>query len=112
MRKNLTIEKISRTIRDCVDRLAPERYASYKKSPSKDWINNRIEIAITKETFCSSNGLTIRKKSQEIYRLQRNVVTFFVSNAKRSCKYQKLGTNPTAKNIDRTVKTHLAKKQG
>ena len=34
-----------------------------------------------------------------------------ISNAKRSCNYQKLGINPTTKNLNRTLKTHLAKNQ-
>ena len=36
--EKLTIDIISRTILDCVDRFAPKRYALHKISPSNDWI--------------------------------------------------------------------------
>ena len=47
--EKITIDKISRTIFDCVARFAPERYASSENSPSNDWMNKRIKNALTKE---------------------------------------------------------------
>ena len=49
--EKLSIDIISTTILDCVDRFAPERYALYKNSPSNDWIKNRNKNSIPKKNM-------------------------------------------------------------
>ena len=110
--EKLTNDNISRTILVCVDLFTPERYASYKLLPTNDWINNSIKNGITERDILFQQWINDPKQgNKQVYRRQHNLVTSLVSSAKRSCNYQTLGVNPTAKIIYRTLKTQLAKNQ-
>ena len=64
-----TIDNISRTILDCVDRIAPEQYTSYRSSPLNDCINNTIKNAMTKRDILFQQSINDPKReNQDIYR--------------------------------------------
>ena len=45
-------------------------------------------------------------ENHRLYKTQRNNVTAIIRKAKRDDNFKKLGSNPTAKSIYRTLKTH------
>ena len=107
----LDIEKITETIKFCVDELAPEKETT-KIEKCDEWITNKIKNEITKRNKLFREWtVSSTDDNKEKYKNQRNKVTAMIKKAKRECNLQKLGNNPNAKTLYRNLKSHKRKDQ-
>ena len=107
----LDIEKITETIMFCVDKFAPEKETT-KTEKCDEWITNKIKNEITKRNKLFREWtVSSTDDNKEKYKNQRNKVTAMLKTAKRECKLQKLGNNPNAKTLYRSLKSHKRKDQ-
>ena len=103
--KQKDLEKIAENIMLCVDKFAPVKESTVKRL-SNDWINNKLKNEIIKRNKLFQNWLKCpTEKNRIIYKIQRNIVTKLIKNAKRQSNY-KLGENPSAKMIYRNMKSY------
>ena len=99
------MESIVKSVSECVDKFAPLRVSSGKE-PSNQWINNKIRNAITKRNKLSQIWVEKPTKSNhDNYKSFRNKVCLMIREAKKQDNFRKLGVNPTARAIYRTLKT-------
>ena len=105
------VEKISKTILECVDKFAPLTAVKRRQQHnSNDWITNEIRNAITKKDKLFHQWVQSPNEiNRDLYKRQRNIVTSLIRNAKRDCNYKKLGNSPSSTTIYRTLKYQLAK---
>ena len=93
------------TITYCVDKFAPEKNVPSIKNENQ-WITNKIKNAIKKidrlYQIWLDNSST---ENRERYRQFRNYVTQIIRESKREENFRKLGNNPTAKTIYKTLMT-------
>ena len=105
----MDIEDLSTSIADSiiesVNKFAREQcHLSINNSDS--WITNGVKNAINKRDKFFQKWVSNATDENHLYKKQRNNVTAIVRKAKRDDNFKKLGSNPTAKTIYRTLKTH------
>ena len=99
------VESIVKSVSECVDKFAPLRVSSGEE-PSNQWINNKIKNAITKRNKLFPIWVEKPTKSNhDNYKSFRNKVCLMIREAKKQDNFRKLGVNPTARAIYRTLKT-------
>ena len=99
------MESIVNSVSECVDKFAPLRVSSVKE-PSNQWINNKIKNAVTKRNKLFQTWVENPTKSNhDDYKSFRNKVCSMIREAKKQDNFKKLGVNPTARAIYRTLKT-------
>ena len=107
---NAQMKEISESIMACVDHFAPEKPRT-GRNKSDDWITNTIKNAIRKRDDLFQ--LWIRNPTEwncQTYRKCRNKVTEMIRSEKKNANFKKLGTNPTAKTIYKTLKSEKSNK--
>ena len=93
------------TITYCVDKVAPEKNVPSIKNENQ-WITNKIKKAIKKRDRLYQIWLdNSSTENRERYRQFRNYVTQVIRESKREENFRKLGNNPTAKTIYKTLMT-------
>ena len=93
------------TITYCVDKFAPEKNVPSFKNENK-WITNKIKNAIKKRDRLYQIWLdNSSTENRDRYRQFRNYVTQIIRESKREENFCKLGNNPTAKTIYKTLMT-------
>ena len=99
------VESIVNSVIECVDKFAPLRVCSAKETPNQ-WITNKIKNAITKRDKLFETWVEKPTKSNhDDYKSFRNKVCSMIREAKKQDNFRKLGVNPTARAIYRTLKT-------
>ena len=106
----LDIENLSTPIADSiiesVNKFAPEQ-CHHPINNSDSWITNSLKNAINKRDKLFQKWVsTPTDENHRSYKKLRNNVTAINRKAKRDDNFKKLGSNPTAKPIYRTLKTH------
>ena len=107
---NLDIDDLSTSIADSiiesVNKFAPEK-CHHPINNSDTWITNSVKNAINKRDKLFQKWVSNPSdENHRLYKTQRNNVTAIIRKAKRDDNFKKLGSNPTAKSIYRTLKTH------
>ena len=99
------VEAIVKSVSECVDQFAPLRVSSGKE-PSHQWIINKIKKAIPKRNKLFQTWVEKPTKSNhDDYKSVRNKVCSMIREARKQDNFRKLGVNPTARAIYRTLKT-------
>ena len=99
------VESIVKSVSEYVDKFAPLGVSSGKE-PSNQWNNNKIKNAITKRNKLFQIWVEKPTKSNhDNYKSFRNKVCLMIREAKKQDNFRKLGVNPTARAICRTLKT-------
>ena len=101
------MDALAKSIMETVDKFAPEKRAENNKKHFKEtWITNEIKIAIVKRINLFEKWIhNPAKTNRERYKNERNNVTNLIRKEKRNENFQKLGENPTPKQIYKTLKT-------
>ena len=72
---------------------------------TNDWITNKIKHAITKRNTLFEKWMNnLSTENQEKYKTIRNKVSALIREAKKEVNYRKIGKDPSAKGIFRTLK--------
>ena len=98
------VESIIKSVRVSIDTHAPEKVKSISES-TKDWITNKIKNAITRRITLFEKWINNPStENQEKYKTLRNKVSALIREAKKEVSYRKIGKDPSAKCIHRTLK--------
>ena len=98
------VESIIKSVRECIDKHAPEKMKPLSES-TNDWIFKKTKNAITRRnTLFVKWIINLSTENQERYKTITNKVSALTREAKKEKKYRKLGKDPTAKCIYRTLK--------
>ena len=99
------MEGLSETIMASVDHFAPEK-PWIGRIKSDDCITNKVKNAINKRNQLFQLWVKQPTELNRInYKTSRNRVTRMIRSEKKKANYKKLGVNPTAKTIYKTIKT-------
>ena len=103
------VESFVKSVSECVETFEPLRVSSGKE-PSIQWINNKISNAITKRNKLSQIWVEKPTKSNhDDYKSFGIKVCSMIREAKKQDNFRKLGVNPTARAVYRTLKLRKTK---
>ena len=98
------VESKNKSVRECIDKHAPEKVKPISES-SNDWITNKNENAITiRNTLFEKWINNPSTENQEKHKTIKSTVSALIREAKKEVNYRKIGKNPSAKCIYRTLK--------
>ena len=105
---NLDIEDLSTSVADSiiesVNKVASKQ-CLHPINISDSWNTNRLKMLSISETNCSKNGCPIQPMKIIVY-TESNAIMLQRLFVRPDDSFKKLGSNPTAKTIYRTLKTH------
>ena len=98
------VESIIKSVRECIDEHAPAKMKPISES-TKNWITSKIKNAITRRNTLFEKWIkNPSTENQEKYKTIRNKVSALIRKAKKEVNYRKIGKDPSAKCIYRTLK--------
>ena len=98
------LESIIKSVRECIDKHAPEKMKPISES-TNDWITNKFKNAITRRNTLFQKWINNPStENREKYKTIRNKVSVLIRDAKKEVNYRKIGKDPSAKCIYRTLK--------
>ena len=98
------VESIIKSVRECIDKHEPEKVKPVSES-TNDWITYKFKNAITRRNTLFEKWINNPStENQEKYKTIGNKVSALIREAKKEVNYRKIGKDPSARCIYRTLK--------